>query len=91
MGSVFLACPELALDEEESKMLGTAAADVAKHYDVIVDEKTQAWISLSFALSAVYGPRIFAVYARMKEPKPKQAAKAEDENVVNLRGPVPAI
>lgn len=90
MGAVFIA-PELEIDEEEAKILGKATADVASHYNVIIDEKTQAWVSLCVALSAVYGPRMFALYHRFNEPKRKQPARAEDENVVNLHGASPVV
>lgn len=81
MGAAFLSCPELMLDHEEAKILGDATADVARHYNVVIDEKTQAWLSLCMALSTVYGPRIFAIYARTTTTKPT-VKKDEPEKVV---------
>jgi hypothetical protein len=61
---------ELALDQNESKMLAQAIADVAKFYPVAVDPKTIAWINLTMVAGMVYGPRIVAIAYKPPKEKP---------------------
>lgn len=51
----------LALEPEESRTIAEAAANVAKHYNVPVNEKTAAWIGLVTAVGTIYGSKIAAI------------------------------
>lgn len=68
-----LSAPELAIDGEEAKLIAGATAEVARHYNIAPDEKTQAWINLAMALGAVYGPRAFVM---LNKPKRSAATAA---------------
>lgn len=65
MAAAFTKIPELELDEAESKKIGDAVSKVNELYGgIILSEKTQAWINLTFAVGAVYGPRAIAYKMR---------------------------
>ena len=68
MMAAFLSVPELAIDEQEAALIASASAEVAKHYDIVPDPKTQAWINLAMALGAVYGPRAYIIYNKSRQP-----------------------
>jgi hypothetical protein len=94
MGAGFLKIEELQIDEAEAKHLADAVAEVAKHYNVAVDPRTQAWANLCFAMGAVYGPRIVAY--RIRTSKQKQEAQSQQNSGATIHhirvpdGPVSA-
>lgn len=51
----------LALDEAEARVIAEAGANVAKHYNIPVNEKTAAWIGLVTAVGTIYGSKIAAI------------------------------
>lgn len=53
--------PALALDEQESKAIAEAAANVAKHYDIPVSPVAQAWIALAGTIGTIYFAKISAL------------------------------
>lgn len=61
--------PELALTKEESEQMATAAANVARHYDVRASEKAIDWANLCLALGVCYGTRFVAISSRKKEER----------------------
>jgi len=63
-------------------MLAEGAANVARHYNVIITEKTQDWLNLFMALSAVYGTRFVALLRKNNE----QNKQRHEGNVVDLKG-----
>lgn len=67
--------PEFAIEESEAKQLATAAANVARHYDMGATQKTLDWSNLIQCLALIYGSRIYAVRVRKKQEK-------EDEVIV---------
>ena len=72
--------PEMRINEDESKRLGEAAANVAKLYDMRVNQKALAWTQLSVCAIMVYGPRIYMIADRKKaERKAEKAAAAQEE------------
>ena len=74
--------PEFCIDQSEAKMLAEGAANVARHYNVIVNEKTQDWANLIMCLGAVYGTRFVAISTRKKS----KAKKPGEDNVVDMEG-----
>lgn len=68
--------PEMALDEEEGKLLAEATANVLAEFDIRPDPKLQAVIGLITAAGVVYGPRVVMIRARWKE---EALAKNNDE------------
>lgn len=53
--------PELRLDEEEAKKLADATANVARHYNIAISQKTLDITNLITAVSTIYGSRIMAI------------------------------
>lgn len=51
----------LTLDDAESRVIAEAAANVAKHYNIPVNEKTAAWIGLATAVGTIYGAKIAVI------------------------------
>lgn len=51
----------LALDDAEARVIAEAGANVAKHYNIPVNEKTAAWIGLATAVGTIYGSKIAAI------------------------------
>jgi hypothetical protein len=79
MGAGLLHEPDLAIDEDEAKLLANAVAQVATAYDfkAVLSQKAQAAIDMSIALATVYGPRVVKIATR---PKQRRAAT----NVVSM-------
>lgn len=73
----FTKIEELAIDREESKQIAEALADVASHYNTVIDPKTMAWAGLLGAVATVYGPRI----AAMKLGKKAKSAIANNGEI----------
>lgn len=78
----FAKTPELAIDPAEAKTLAEATANVARHYNVAISEKTQDWANFLMALGAIYGTRFVAIARRKGDEK--KAAKSN--NVVDMAG-----
>lgn len=83
-----LKTPELELDPSEAKLLGDAAENVMKHYDVTASAKTIAWVNLAMICGQVYGPRIFAMQMR-KRPVASVHPLHSSGQVINPQGPKP--
>lgn len=62
-------------------MLAQGAADVARHYNVAISEKTQDWANFLMALSAVYGTRFVALMKQNRD-----ARRSPKNNVVGMDG-----
>ena len=87
MAASALKVDELALDEEEAKVLGDAVNEVASHYDITPDPKIMAWAGLIGVCASVYGPRVMAYKIRtasdkkdrkeLKKPMPQKVAEAK--------------
>ncbi len=68
MAAAFTKVEELELSEKEAKLLSDNIAAVNELYGgIVVPEKVQAWLNLTFAAGSVYGPRIVAHKLRMKK------------------------
>lgn len=63
--------PELAITPEEGAHLAKAITAVCDEYGLNFDGKTGAAIQLFAAAGMVYGPRAFAIVARMRQQKAK--------------------
>ena len=50
----------IALDDEESKMIGEAAFNVRRHYDLPVSPKQEAWLALATTVGMIYQGKIIA-------------------------------
>ena len=67
MASNFLRIPELALTEDESKLLSAAVLRVSELYELpLLNEKAMAWINLTLVAGTIYGPRIVAAGRKPK-------------------------
>jgi hypothetical protein len=73
MCASFLAVPELALDENEAKLLADAVANVAKYYHLIGDPITQAWFNLAMIAGPIYGMRFWAIRNKAQQRKAPSA------------------
>lgn len=58
--------PELAFTVDESERMAAAIANVSRHYNVQVAEKTMDWVNLSMCLGSVYGGKFMAIKLRKK-------------------------
>lgn len=74
--------PEIVIDETEAKALADGAAKVARHYNIIISEKSQDWANFIMALAAVYGTRLVAMAKTKRDTRLAQAKT----NVVDLSG-----
>jgi len=69
--------PELALEDDESKPLAQAVAEVAKHYDIpAISDVAIAWAGLIMVCGKTYGPRYVLVTQRLKEERAEKKATA---------------
>src|ERR1035437_1930207 len=77
MAAAQFGVPEMQLGKDEARELGTATANVARHYQWgAMAEKTKDWLLLAGSLGMIYGPRVKAIKARVV------ARKAGMEQVV---------
>jgi len=51
----------LALDDEESRAIASAAANVAAQYNVELDPKAAAWMGLAMTIGGIYGMKIATI------------------------------
>lgn len=63
--AVTLNAPEFALEKEESSELAKSVIDVMKEYNLTVDSKTEALMSLISTAGLVYGKRYLMYKARV--------------------------
>jgi len=68
--------PELAIDEDEARMLANAGANVLEQFDLKPDPKTQAIVGLVIAAGTVYGPRAYMISARKAQARAERKANA---------------
>jgi len=52
--------PELAINDDEAKLLAGALADVGMHYGDNIDPRAVAWVGLIGTVGQIYGTRFFA-------------------------------
>lgn len=83
--------PLLKVDEAEAKAVAEAVAEVAKHYNVAPDPKTQAWINLALIVGTVYGPRGYMLYTGARPPNAVAPAASDDGIVVDWEAAVQAL
>lgn len=83
-----LSSPELMMTEDEGKVIGTAAAAVARHYDLQASQKAIDWGNLVVALGAFYGPRIVAIRMRRKSERNERRAANAGVPVQQASAPV---
>lgn len=71
--------PELAIDDDEATLLAQSGADLMDFYKIKIDGKRGAMIAFIYAVSIVYGPRVFAfvLAQRLKAAAPKNDAISE--------------
>lgn len=60
---------EFALDAEEAQKLASTSTELASHYGVQVNAKTQAWLRFVGAIGSVYGTRAIAIIAKTREER----------------------
>ena len=85
MASGFLEVPELALDPDEAKLMADAAAQVAAHYNHVMNPKVLAWANLAMVCGGVYGTRYAAVRMRLKAEAANRAALVKQAAPGNVR------
>lgn len=73
--------PELKLSDDESNRIASAAADVAKHYNIEADPKIIAWVGLGGTCIAIYGPRMYMI----SERKAKEVAERKRLRSVHIQ------
>lgn len=73
------------LDDEESNMMAEGLADLLSYYKIIVTGKGGAWLALIYAITLVYGVRVFPTVLPIimnmfgrKEEEPQQT----NQNVI---------
>lgn len=92
MGAAFLGADELMLSDPEAKMLADAAAKVADQYEHKMNPRMLAWANLAMVAGGIYGTRIFAIRARMKQESlanPKVTPIRPPRTVNTTPAPVP--
>src|SRR4029077_9160444 len=50
-------CPELAMSEQDAKVLMTAAQNVMRHYSIAASQKAIDWMTFASVASFMYAPR----------------------------------
>ncbi len=70
MAAATLKEPDLAIDEDEAKILAEALEKIANAYNfsTIFSPKTQAGIDLTIALVTVYGARVMKIAQKQRRP-----------------------
>lgn len=68
-------CPELELDDEEAQKVTKALDELAAFYNVQPSPQAKVWMNFTGAMSAVYGPRFFAIRARMRKEAENRTKK----------------
>lgn len=59
--------PEIALDEDEAQKLANATANVARHYNIAVSQKTLDWTNFATAICGIYGTRLIAIANKKRQ------------------------
>ena len=77
-------CPELILDDSESKALAGATAKVMAEFDVTPDPKITAIVGLLTTAGTIYTPR----YLIIRERRIKEKAERKGSNVVPITGTI---
>ena len=72
--------PEVAIDEDEATQLAESGAALLEYYKIRIDGKRGAMLAFLYALTLVYGPRIFAYIVSMRQQS-KEDAEKEPEPV----------
>lgn len=88
MAAIKFQVPELAIDNNEGKLIASAIADVQAHYNWDVSPDVQIWVNLVTAMGAVYGPRAVSIYVRKKQAK---TVKRPEPTIVKKEGTVTPI
>lgn len=71
MIAAFTGSADFALEKTEAHELATAAANVARHYEIGgASEIVTDWCNLAMCLGIVYGPRLYAVMGKRRQTKP---------------------
>jgi hypothetical protein len=89
MAAAAFGMDELRLDDEEAEKLGTSTERVLALYHTEVNPSVVAWMGLVFAIAVVYGPRIYAIRARLKREREAAGQPAAPDNLVTMQ-PAPA-
>lgn len=84
MGAAFLSHPKFALDHEETRRLGSAIRDVAKHYSFGLDPKKMAIANLAACAAGIYGPRVIDMWSS-RPPKEVNVTPTRPEKVQPIR------
>jgi hypothetical protein len=76
MLAAMMNAPALGISQQEANAVASAAANVARHYDLgSTSQQTADWCQLALALGVVYGPRIMAMMPeRKKRDRPAPSA-----------------
>lgn len=88
MAAEALKAKELMLNPVESRMYAEAVAKVQDHYGVTIAGEAMIWTNLAAVLVSVYGPRAYAIRARMAAELRPQAPQNIDPNNMHF-GPTP--
>jgi hypothetical protein len=72
--------PELIIDDAEATMLAENGAALMDYYKIKIDGKRGAMLAFIYAVTIVYGPRVFAyvIAQRMKTPQNAEPATPSD-------------
>jgi len=79
-----------ALSPDEAKNMAEALAELQSHYDIALDEKTEAWLKVVMVAGAIYGPRVvlpIVLKRAMKKEEP-ETPKREAVNTGNVVTPM---
>ena len=85
LGSKILRIEELALSKVEADTLGTAAANVARHYQWSgMAEKTKDWLTLAGVTVVIYHPRLDAARKRVLTAKKEKLAATQSTGGIQM-------
>lgn len=73
LASIATGIPELAISEQESKMLGGSLASVAEEYGLELSGKTGAMLQLIAVCGMIYVPKFAVLKTRVAEAKARRA------------------
>jgi hypothetical protein len=75
LGALLLKNDLVTITDDEGRRMAHAIKEVTKHYNIVPDPKTMAWIQLAGISATVYGPKIaFAIQVQKRRSQQRRDA-----------------
>lgn len=73
----FLKIPEIALNEADCNDLASDLKELLNHYEIVIDEKLEAQLTLLSTVAMIYGSKYIQYRARLKAEKKESEELAD--------------